>query len=346
MKKMRKLALIFVILAMTAPLALGKTLYVQRGYSGSDSAYFTGIQDAWDAAAENDTIEIYGSDQAYKMCSLNLAYKNGITMRARAGSGGMLYEHVVVQNWGYSNTIYCRGPDRMTFEGLIFRGKGQHDTTAGNNYGIYVRSPFCDDMTFDHCIFTEADSYGMYLYYAGRNFTIDHCSFIKNEMGLRCYTSSYLTNGKITNTIFYDNNKWVPESWDGVGGYTPGYWSGYAAELRDTDGFYGSNLYLQNCVVYDSYGSGGPRTDGSNSLTRDAVLGTGSVANLHKPVMLSTSAGNPYFGYLDSNNNVAAILNGSDTGGYIGARPALSVPEPATISLLALGLLAIRRRRK
>jgi len=337
---MRKIALIFVILAMTAPMTLGKTLYVDSDYSGSDSSYFTSIQGAWDAAVDNDTIDIYAG--IYEMCNLNNVSKNGVLMKAHATGDEMLYEHVVVYDFG-TNNMYLRGPDQMTFEGLICRAKGDYYET-GNDYCFYVRSPFCMDLTFDHCIFTGAHSYGVYMYYSGSDTTFDHCSFIGNTHGLRTYTSADLKNGKITNCLFYDNHAWVPDAWDGSGGYTPAHWTGYAASLRATHDAFNDDVIMQNCVVYASYNDSGPRTDGLNSITDDAIAGTGCFFNQSKPVMLSTNVNSDWFGYLSTNNY--QVLTGSDTGGYVGARPALGVPEPATISLLALGLLAIRRRRK
>lgn len=337
---MKKVSLILVILAMTAPLTLGTTLYVDDSYVGMDTAYFSSIQGAWDAAVDNDIIDIYsGVDGAYLMANLNNVGKHGITMRAHATGDELLYEHVEVYNPG-SNNIYTRGPDRMTFEGLIFRGKGQD--YVGNDYGIYVRSPWAHDLTFDHCIFTQAGKYAAYFYHSGSNITIDHSSFIRNKAGLRMNNSSTLGQGyKVTNSLFYDNQKWSPENWDTDLIYHAAQWSGYAASLNQISGE--GVPTLQNSVSYKSF-SLTPLTNGLSDLGQEAVAGTGNLFNVSKPTLQSANSGSAWFGYLTS-DTIAAIANGADDGSYMGARPTI-VPEPATISLLMLGLLGLRRRRK
>ena len=335
---MKRVTLILAVL-MTAPIAMGATLYVDGSLTSTPSGYFTSIIDAHAAAVENDTIDIYAG--TYQMADLNNDLKHGITYQAHLSSHPtLLYEHVSIQNWANSNSIYHRGTDRLTFEGLIFVGKGQD--CGVNDYGIYERSPYVDDITFYRCIFTECGKYAMYGYYGpGLNVTLDQCSFIKNAVGVRFSKSWTLKNDRITNCLFYDNQTWKPTEWDTVWVYA--HWSGYAAKCDSGNNKTDSTMVLDYCVMSKSFGL----NDGVvKSVDDDAEVGVGcldDVTLLYKaPSFTTLNRHSEWFGYLTT-ANWPSLLGGGDCGQEIGARP---VPEPATISLLMLGLLGLRRRRK
>lgn len=336
---MKRVTLILAILVMVAPFAMGKTLYVDGSLTAGPlpSGYFSTIIDAHAAAAENDTIDIFAG--TYQMNSLDLDYKHGITYKAHQ-TAETQYEKVVVQNWGNGNSIYCRGTDNLTFDGLIFVGKGQDSAT--NDYGVYMRSPYVDRTTFTRCIFTAFGKYGLYGYYGpGENTVIDQCSFINNKVGLYFNKSWSMLNDRITNCLFYDNQVWKPTEWDGVWIYA--HWDGYAA--RGASSYNGSDgMILDYCALYGSYttvtDSVGNQLD-RYSLSSDAQIGVGCVEDV-APTFLSLDWTDDSFGYLALSCD-SLIGEGGDLGQSIGARP---IPEPATISLLMLGLLGLRRRRK
>ena len=279
---MKRVTLMLVIFAMAAPLASGLTLYVDG--IGTDAGHYATTQDAQDAAWENDTIEFY--EGTYSFCNLNLVGLNGITYQAR--KTGDYYDNVVITqddmpNGG--NEIYLRDAQRLTFDGLIFRGDGQD--SGENDYGFYVRAGLstADSLTFDHCIFTDIGKYALYGHSTATNLTIDHCSFIGNKYGVNMYGSWSLIGNQITNCLFYDNHSWTAEEWTTDGDYEAAHWSGYAVRASGDVG----DAVVKYSAIHTCNGGGGMYTDGRNSLEKEATFDSTTLMNTHTPMFQSVT---------------------------------------------------------
>lgn len=107
-------------------------------------------------------------------------------------------------------------------------------------------------------------------------------------------------------------------------------------------------------VTWDLILNGPPRTQITNSAfwgNADGTLdgwvqmGSGSKTNV-QPLFYSTDPNNPWYMYLDP-SVAAAIKNGADNGGYMGARPiyGTAIPEPATGGLVCIAAMFLMNRR-
>ena len=264
------------------------------------------IEDAYEHSKAGDTIIIHeGKYTAVGFTSDDS--KHDITF--------MRYNSDNVRIITSMETAYHTG---WTIDGLSFSENGD------SYYGInFVSRANFQQRGFDikNCIFYNLASDSIYQSVSNFNArtynnTIENCTFfnLSKRDGIRL--ANYAYDWTIKDCIFQNVKRWDQ---------TVTNWGGYAINPSASNA-----IYADYCSFYDN----------GNNIGGSAQYGTNVTTN-KQVYFASTDPNSPNFLWL-MNYNDADILTGDSDGSYRGARPA---PEPATVALLGLGWLLLRRRK-
>ncbi len=205
-----------------------------------------------------------------------------------------------------SDKLYLRYDDNYTFDGIIFDARDA-------DYAVYLRLD-ARHTTFKYCVFYGAGITGLYAYDGTGHWIsdikVEHCTFFDNNTGMRGAGNAYLgdSNGEIKDNLFVSNTTGI-----------------------DNDGKQALT------VNYSAFWNNTTNTTGNNTVT----LGTGTLTST-QVTFASTDIANDHFLWLASDISTD-ISEGASDGSYMGAFGV--VPEPATIGLLAFGVLGLTQKR-
>ena len=235
-------------------------------------------------------------------------------------------EEIVQNDWGNPEYWGGRGydPVHAATHGIVNRwhDPSEYSGSAGNSWmGGQARTV------------AGGDAYdGLYFGY----FTVDTHDWSGSVLQM---TIRLIHLDGPTGTITYDPDGFDPNDVIGPGQAAPGDF--------DTDGDVDEDdmtFHVENYLEYDTDGDG--VADGSGTFRGD--FNADGVVNGTDLSIMNGSFGTAV-GFADGNANCDSTVNGTDLSilaGVFGNVATAAVPEPATLSLLALGGMAILRRKQ
>jgi len=321
---MKKLILV-TVLAMAVSVATADTLHVRLSPGAGE---YSKVWDAWDDCNDGDTILVHAGRYTSRRKKNFIVHTNwtntspyhtGVTIKGAGDGRAILVGQMKLSATPTGNTS-------ITFEDLYI--DTSEPGTSYNRSAFYLDADKGDlgEITVRNCVVYNTGSYNDngIIYLAGDQImyqpTFENCTQVNLGNAYQTGKGIYDNYSGLYNsaTVPIMKNLIIMNNDVGVRSYT-----------RKDD----PSVNVSYSMVGNS---------GSYNFWNDPQKGPNTIEDV-APKFYSADPNNPWFLYLSA-DTPNSILYGADDGGYMGALP--MVPEPATLTILGLGGMALVLRRK
>ncbi len=289
------------------------------------SQTYTTIQAAYNAAGAGDTIQVHGGTYG----------SGGVVLNGRGGLGfndshpnrsGLVIEAYGDGRVFLNGNIEFFGTSDGNIGGVTIKDMFIKPVTSGTA-GIWVRSDTTatlKGMTLtNNVVYGSNFGSGIYVFGGGTHgqHTIEHNTVVGGSAGSIAFRDS--ANSSVQPVPIWRSNLAI----DANIGFDSGL-AGSSSTGVGPDGRFSYSDAFGNTTA--DYGSGNPIVKGTGTISIDPVFA--SIVETD-PDFLNLSASTP-----------VSVLTGAHDGTFIGALGVVSVPEPASLVLLCVGLGFINKR--